>query len=429
MTLDRLLLRCVPYTPDRTAVATPHRRHTYADLARAVAAYSNALSDNGVSPGDRIVAVLDPGIEAVALLTASARLGAIWVPVAAGSTPACIRAIVEAVSPAVLVTSGGVDESVVRGNVAIACPDEDTWRWLTPAGRGQPASSQRGVLDIDAAYIAYGASAGQAARGVVMSHRAAAACLDALLPFNALAIGTVIGSIASIQCDVWLLSTLAALASGGTIACLPRASIAQPREQARHMKALGVNQMNGTPATWSMLLRHAEKELRDVETLLSVLYTRESFPIGDLKQLARLFPDLRIVNCFSHRESLACSFADVPNPLPGDAEALSFGRGHDGVELLLVDNAGRRITTPHVLGELYVRSPALFLGYWNDPVATAQALVLHPLLPQTGERVFRAGDLACFDSNGDYFFAGRAADEAHAAGGRVAHPSVRHAWH
>ncbi|MDE0537402.1 MAG: AMP-binding protein, partial [Rhodospirillales bacterium] len=79
--VDRFLLNWAADEPDRTAVAAPGRRYSYGDLTEAAEAYALALEELGLGRGDRLVVVIEPCFEAVALLCACSRLGVIWTPI------------------------------------------------------------------------------------------------------------------------------------------------------------------------------------------------------------------------------------------------------------------------------------------------------------------------------------------------------------
>ncbi|MBO4275984.1 AMP-binding enzyme, partial [Microbispora triticiradicis] len=106
-------------------------------------------------------------------------------------------------------------------------------------------------------------------------------------------------------------------------------------------------------------------------------------------------------------------------PLPPDQKRLSIGRAHQGADLMLIGESGDPINTPGVVGELYLRSAALFSGYWDDPEATARALVPDPLNPRSGQPVFRTGDLAYLGESGELYFCGRADSQVKIRGNRV----------
>jgi amino acid adenylation domain-containing protein len=416
--LHQRLLDHARTSPERLAVMTAQRRYTYRELSAAVAAYITVLRLAGLRRGDRLVALLDPGFESVVLLCACANAGVVFVPMSPENPATRIAAVVAAATPAAIVTAAGAE---VPGGEALPAPIRGTVAGAELRWSGEPAGDGDGdeALEIDPAYIVFTSGSTGAPKGIVMSHRAATAFIDAMVEFTALLPGSVVGSIAPIQFDFWLLDVSLALASGGTIAFIPRHSFFQPRQMLQHMRAFGVTQMNGVPSLFLSLLRHVGEGLRQLTTLRAILFAGEAFPIPHLQELMALLPGLRVINCFGQSESIACAFADVPNPIPAGVERLSFGRGHAGVELLNIDEHGRQITSPGVIGELYLRAPNLFSGYWADAEATARALVPHPLAPQTGERVFKTGDLVYLDERGDYYFVSRADDQVKVMGNRV----------
>ena len=63
----------------------------------------------------------------------------------------------------------------------------------------------------------------------------------------------------------------------------------------------------------------------------------------------------------------------VTSSTGGQGRAGSIGRPAPGVEVRLVDDGGGDVE-PGDPGEIWVRGPNVFLGYWNDDAATAAAL-------------------------------------------------------
>jgi len=87
---------------------------------------------------------------------------------------------------------------------------------------------------------------------------------------------------------------------------------------------------------------------------------------------------------------------------------------------------------PGEVGEIVVRGPQVFQGYWKQPQATAEAFVEHD-----GERFFRTGDLGYYDEEGYFFITDRLKRMINASGFKVwpaeveamlyAHPAVQEA--
>ncbi|MDQ3642489.1 MAG: AMP-binding protein, partial [Actinomycetota bacterium] len=79
----------------------------------------------------------------------------------------------------------------------------------------------------------------------------------------------------------------------------------------------------------------------------------------------------------------------------------SIGYPVPGVELALVDDDGRFVTTPGTRGEICVRGDNVMKGYWRNPDATAEAIV---------DGWFRTGDIGEFDADGAYRIVDRKKD-------------------
>ncbi|MBW8784866.1 MAG: acyl--CoA ligase [Novosphingobium sp.] len=88
------------------------------------------------------------------------------------------------------------------------------------------------------------------------------------------------------------------------------------------------------------------------------------------------------------------------------------------VELAILDDDGATVPTGAV-GEIAIRSVANFLGYWNDPAATAAAV--------TADGFFRTGDLGQRDPDGYLFIVDRKKDVIIRGGENIASVEVEQA--
>lgn len=60
-----------------------------------------------------------------------------------------------------------------------------------------------------------------------------------------------------------------------------------------------------------------------------------------------------------------------------------------------------------IAGEICVAGTALSLGYYNAPQETAKAFVQDPNVSAYPQTMYRTGDMAYYDANGDLCFVGR----------------------
>ncbi|MFC9973068.1 AMP-binding protein [Spirillospora sp. NPDC127200] len=80
----------------------------------------------------------------------------------------------------------------------------------------------------------------------------------------------------------------------------------------------------------------------------------------------------RLTQCYGLTEA---SPAVTANPLTGDARNTTVGVPLPLTDVVVVDrDEPTRVLPPGAAGELVVRGPQVFAGYWNQPLATARAL-------------------------------------------------------
>ncbi len=126
----------------------PSRTWSYAKFADDVARLASGLTARGVEAGDRVLVQLENCPEAMLMLFACARIGAVHVPVAATARPPEVKWFLEFTEAAGMVTQ----PSHATG-IAEACPDL-AWLAVTSTDAGAPAAAQRphGSIDFESLF-------------------------------------------------------------------------------------------------------------------------------------------------------------------------------------------------------------------------------------------------------------------------------------
>lgn len=89
------------------------------------------------------------------------------------------------------------------------------------------------------------------------------------------------------------------------------------------------------------------------------------------------------------------------NPLPGERRPGSVGRPLPGIDIRVVGETGQSLPAGQV-GQIEIRGPNVFRGYWRAPGQTAAAF--------TADGWFRSGDQGSFSADGYLSIAGRSKD-------------------
>ncbi|MQY09706.1 AMP-binding protein [Actinomadura macrotermitis] len=409
-------------TPDKAAVVEVDaegvpRPLSYRELTERTDAYAAALDRLDLEVGDRVIVEAHTSGSAIAALLACATLGLPFIPVSPDTPDKRLLTIVELARPALfLAAEGGVREGLPQEvGTGVFGPGGLTVE-RAPAPRDR---HRRRPVGTDPAYLIFTSGTTGRPKGVVMSHRANIAFYDGLHAQNVVDPDDRVAIAAPFHFDLCLGGLAMTLSRGATVVPVPRERLDWPRRFAGFLREAEVTHVQGVPSIWRMLIRHEPAELASLELVRRVFFTGEEFPLAELREFQRLLPGRRVINCYGATESMAASFTDVPEPLPDDLERLSIGHAHAGAEWTIHDEDGRPIREVGVTGQIYLRSPALFSGYWDDPEATANALVPDPLNPASGQRVLRTGDLAYRGATGELYFCGRADSQVQVRGNRV----------
>jgi malonyl-CoA/methylmalonyl-CoA synthetase len=100
------------------------------------------------------------------------------------------------------------------------------------------------------------------------------------------------------------------------------------------------------------------------------------------------------------RYGMSETLMNISNPFSGERRPGSIGLPLPGVSVRLLDAEGRA-TADGETGELYLKGPNIFAGYWRREEATKAAFL---------DGYFRTGDLATRSSDGYYTLCGRKSD-------------------
>jgi acyl-CoA synthetase (AMP-forming)/AMP-acid ligase II len=156
----------------------------------------------------------------------------------------------------------------------------------------------------------------------------------------------------------------------------------------------GVTSWSGVPTQWWRLLRHPDIDSYDLSLVRTVGSGGAVFPPELVRELHARFPQVRLGNGYGMSETVGLGtqaggdhFVTVPE---------SVGPAQPTVEVQVRDSGGT-ILPEGEIGEICLRSPSVFLGYWNDPAAT-QAVLDENRWYRTGDYGRVAGGLLFLES-------------------------------
>jgi acyl-CoA synthetase (AMP-forming)/AMP-acid ligase II len=186
-----------------------------------------------------------------------------------------------------------------------------------------------------------------------------------------------------------------------------------PRLCARH----GVTGLTSVPPLWIQISEQSWPE----EARSSLRYfanTGGRMPKQVLEKLRELFPSAKPFLMYGLTEAFRSTYLD---PSEVDRRPESIGKAIPNAEILVVRPDGS-LCDPGEEGELVHRGPHVALGYWNDPIRTAERFRPVPGRDapwRTPEVAVWSGDAVTTDDEGFLYFVGRKDEMIKTSGYRV----------
>lgn len=393
------------HTDSAVALISRGKPTTYGELRAQVGAVRGALSSMGVQPGDRVaVASANNPVFPLAYLAALGS-GAVVVPLnPASPTPELDREL-RSVRPRVLFY-GPAARAAISGLVLSDCGIENV-----VASDGDALDGARPLADLlsaaecpivdrepgDLAVLAFTSGTAGAPKAAMLTHgnllanisqiqhhpgralRSDDVALGALPMFHIFGLNVVLGL---------------TLRAGGSVVLVERFDPATALETiSRH----SITMVAGAPPMFS-----AWASLPDADpTAFSSVRLAVSGAAPLAESVAVAFEDRYGISVMEGYGLTEASPVVTSSVIGGRPKRGSVGLPLPGVEVRLVDEEGEDALLGDP-GEVWVRGPNVFSGYWQDPDASAAVL--------SGDAWLRTGDIAVADDDGYLYLVDRSKD-------------------
>jgi acyl-CoA synthetase (AMP-forming)/AMP-acid ligase II len=394
---------------DRDYLVTADRRISFTEHAAAVAALATALRDRfGVGKGDRVGILAANTPEWVITFWAAQALGAIAVGYNAWWAPREIAYGVEHTSPTVLVVDAKRAATAAESDIRIPLL---TMEHDIPALIAAHRTDELPHADIDEddpAVILYTSGTSGRPKGAVHSHRNLVAVTDYHLFNDALAAALTGATELPSGRRFLLTSPLFHIASlhnlvvprlvSGDAAVIHQGSF----DADRVLRLIETERVTNWGAMPTMATRMLELDLSGYDLSSLASFSLNSAPSSAALQqkLRDQLPVARNALVTSYGLTECSTAATLASPAELAAFPDTVGRPVVGVTLEIRDSA-RNAVPDGAEGEIWVRSPYVMLGYWQDETATAAAI--------TADRWLRTGDIGILE-DGRLRLSGRRSD-------------------
>jgi len=368
---------------DQIALEWAGAEYTFGEMDVRSNRMAHVLIARGLAQGDRLCVYLANRIEMIDLYLACVKLGVIFVPINILYREREITHILGDAQPKLYVTENEISE--LSAEIAIGSGDRDVFATRPHSG------------DTPAALVYTSGTTGTS-KGAILTHNNFASnalnlltcwqisesdrLLLALPLFHVHALGN------GIHC--WLIS-------GCRMRLLERF---EHQTSAAQFLDFRPTLFFGVPTIYVRLLDTPIETARQIGAVMR-LFVSGSAPLP-----AQVFDEFRTL--FGHtileRYGMTETLMNLSNPYTGERRPGSVGFPLPGVSARVIatggDDAGEPVADGQ-MGEIYLRGPNVFAGYWRREEATRAAFV---------DGWFKTGDLAVRSHDGYYTLSGRKSD-------------------
>lgn len=381
---------------------------TYGELEKRTNALADVLAQRGIARGDRVALVTMNSIESMEILLAVAKLGAISVPVNYRLTAREIEFILADSGATILffsmpfldlVNESCTENTRIRDRFVV--PDADMRREGKESDleamvtRGSTDRVTRDVRESDVCVIMYTSGTTGRPKGAMLTH--------GNFVWNAVhgmgfgdgwsSRDRTISAAPLFHIGALGVNTLPFLFMGGS--CVVMESFV-PAQWLAAVEKYEVTNAFLVPAMWAAVMADPSFGAEIMRSVRFAISGGAPCPLGIISGIIDL--GIPFTEGLGMTEtSPICAFLAEDEVVRKKG---SVGKPVQLVEFRIVDDSGTDVADGEI-GELLIRGPNVFTGYWNNPQATAEAL---------HDGWFHTGDLAKRDDEGYYTLVDRKKD-------------------
>ena len=391
--------------PEKTAVEDINCKSSYKELLYKAKSVGTALSDF-VSPGNPVIVFMDKSVEALTAFMGIVYAGCFYVFVSPDQPVTRLKQILK-VTEANCVLALDCD--------AIKLKESDfSGQLLNYNDLVKSKISEEKLqhirdlsLDIDPLYCNFTSGSTGVPKGVLVSHRSVIDFMEYFPDLFNISEHDIIGNQAPFDFDVSVKDIYSTLKVGATMVIVPKKYFSIITQLLDYICDRHITTMIWAVSALCIITQLKGLTYKVPTDVTKILFSGETMPIKHLKLWQKYLPDALYANLYGPTEiTCNCTYYIIDREFEL-TEKLPIGKPFPNEKVFLLDENNKKIIEEETLGEICVSGTALALGYYNNNEQTQKSFVQNPLNSSYLEPIYRTGDFAFYNNNGDLCFAGR----------------------
>jgi amino acid adenylation domain-containing protein len=404
--------------PASIAVVCSGQRIAYAELNRQANRLAHYLRELGAGPEVPIMLYLERSIEMVVAILAVLKSGSAYVPVDLAYPRDRLEFMRTDSEAAIVITQSHLRERAAFEGPSVICLDSDARR----IAEFPEHDFESGVRASNAAYVIYTSGSTGKPKGVLVTHHNVVRLLketEQWFGFNEHDVWPLFHSYAF---DVSVFELWGCFFYGGRLVVVPYLVSRSPLEFYELLAREKVTVLNQTPSAFRQLIWAEETAPAKQELALRyVVCAGEALDLQSLKPWFARHGDDRpkVVNMYGITEiTVHATFRIIRQSDLESGVGSVIGVPIPDLQIYLVDEELRAVSNGSP-GEICVGGAGVARGYLKRPELTAARFIPDPFASQPGAIMYRSGDLAQYNEQGELEYLGRMDHQVKIRGFRV----------
>ena len=371
---------------------------THGAFLESAARIANVMADLGLAPGDRVAAQVEKSPEALALYAACAQAGLVFLPLNTAYTADELQYFIENSGASLIVCDGRSDATLAplarQFGARIESLNGDGSGSLMDKARAMPAefATVPRTADDLAAFLYTSGTTGRSKGAMLTQANLLSNARTLVKEWRFTADDVLLHALPIFHTHGLFVATNVALAAGSSMIFLPKFDLDQVIAGLPEATA-----MMGVPTFYTRLLND-DRFTRDLTAHMRLFISGSAPLLAETHVQFESRSGHRILERYGMTETNM----NTSNPYDGERRAGTVGFPLPGVELKITDPETGKTLPDGEIGQIEVRGPNVFKGYWQMPEKTAAEL--------RDDGFFITGDLGRIDTDGYVHIVGRNKD-------------------
>ena len=380
--------------PERVALEYGDRTISYKEIDEKAERFASLLHEHGIGSNEVIGILTHRSIETIIFILGTLKVGAVFLPIDPNFPKERVDFMLSNSNASLLVINSDTDHVEQYALNTLRVCEQDL------SGIGKSKRREINVNGENLAYIIYTSGSTGRPKGVKVRHSNVVNTLSYLEKSYPLGINDSFLFKTNFIFDVSITEIFGWFFGEGKLVILEDGKEKDPVQMIYAINKYKISHVNFVPSILSQFPFESEK-MKEMECLKYVFLAGESLPTSLVKRFKQYVPTVKLENLYGPTEAAiyATKYSVTDPNLP-----MKIGKPIENTQAFILSNEG--VLQPiGIVGELYLGGAGVTAGYINNPELTNEKFILNPAISDS--YIYKTGDLAKWDSDGNIEFLGR----------------------